>query len=114
MIKNFLLEHNINFSQNYILKDFDNHKSFDFKIDLQIGFALIEFDGIQHFEYNSFLHKNNIENFYKQQHYDEMKNQYCLQNNIPLLRIKYTECNNIENILINFINNYNKGSTTIQ
>ena len=34
---------------------------------------------------------------------DEIKNKYCKDNNIPLLRIPYNEINNIEIILDDFI-----------
>lgn len=51
---------------------------------------LVEFDGIQHFEY-----KNNgwdtEENFKKIQEHDSYKNQWCRENNIPLIRIPYTK-----------------------
>ena len=35
----------------------------------------------------------------KLQEHDQIKDNYCKNNNIKLLRIKYTEFNNIENIL---------------
>lgn len=54
---------------------------------------LIEFDGEQHYFDNS--NKNSI--FYDPQrtHLDELKNQYCRDNHIPLIRIPYTELDNL-------------------
>ena len=36
---------------------------------------------------------------------DEIKNKYCIDNNIPLLRIPYWEKDNIKTILDEYINN---------
>ena len=47
---------------------------------------LIEFDGIQHFKPTF-----GIENFKDNQKHDEMKNQYCKEYNIPLLRLNYLQ-----------------------
>lgn len=47
---------------------------------------LIEFDGIQHFEYGHFY--NNYETTHRN---DLIKNKYCFDNNIPLIRIPYNE-----------------------
>ena len=35
----------------------------------------------------------------KQQKYDNLKNEYCIKNNIPLIRIPYWEKDNISEIL---------------
>ena len=88
-IMKILRDHNIDFVNNYILKEFDNRKSFDFKIDTPQGIKLIEYDGEQHFEYNAFLHRGDYNNFLKQQKTDKAKNEYCKEHNIPLLRIPY-------------------------
>ena len=53
---------------------------------------LIEYDGSQHFE--STRHSggwNTKEHFEKVQQRDEYKNQWCKENNIPLIRIPYTK-----------------------
>lgn len=36
---------------------------------------------------------------------DQLKNKYCKKNDIPLLRIKYTEKDKIEEILSSFLKN---------
>lgn len=58
---------------------------------------LIEFDGEQHFKWiKGWLSKKD---FKETQHHDRLKNEYCKKNNIPLLRIKYDQFDNIEQIL---------------
>ena len=104
-----LSKNNINFVNNYNDKRLDNRKSFDFKIDYNNQIYYIEYDGIQHFEYNEFLHKGDINNFYRQQENDKEKDKFCKKYNIPLLRIKYDN-KDIEKTIINFL----KSSTTSQ
>lgn len=67
----------------------------------------IEYDGEQHFvpmrfkgKENEMKHKLSII-----QHRDSIKTQYCIDNKINLLRIPYTEFNNIEKILEEYIIN---------
>lgn len=62
---------------------------------------LIEYDGIQHFE--PVEHFGGEENFEITKLRDNIKNEYCKKNNIPLLRIPYWDYDNIEQILNNFI-----------
>jgi hypothetical protein len=50
--------------------------------------GLIEYDGRQHFEPVDFFGRQ--EGFERTQKRDQIKNQYCKLNNIPLLRFKYT------------------------
>ena len=59
----------------------------------------IEFDGQGHFD-----PKWGDESFLRTVFHDCMKNKYCKQNNIKLLRIPYWEGNNIEEILIKELN----------
>lgn len=58
---------------------------------------LIEFDGKQHFEINNFF--GGEEEFQKNKIRDELKNNYCIENKIPLIRIKYDEEINLERIM---------------
>ena len=43
------------------------------------------------------------DDFYIQQEHDKIKNQYCIDNNIPLIRIPYWEYDSIEYILKNVL-----------
>jgi len=64
----------------------------------------IEFDGKQHFEPSNFSdrkdEKSAINNFKIIQLHDNIKNNYCKENNIKLIRIPYWKINNIKDILI--------------
>lgn len=64
---------------------------------------LIEYDGEQH--YWAVFGEKSFQNTLK---HDEIKNNYCKENDIPLLRIPYWEKGNIEIIIDNFINNRQK------
>ncbi|WP_427076073.1 hypothetical protein [Priestia megaterium] len=58
---------------------------------------LIEFDGIQHFQPSEF--HGGRKGFKEIKLRDSIKDKYCIDNNIPLLRIHYTQFDNIEEIL---------------
>ena len=61
----------------------------------------IEYDGRQHFEPVQFggSYNDAIAEFHNVQHRDGIKTDYCSKHNIKLLRIPYTEFDNIEQIL---------------
>lgn len=90
-----LEEANIPFRQQATFKDLKQITllRFDFAIldnNKEKILRLIEFDGEQHFQEIEFFGplekiKNN----------DKIKNEYCINNNIPLVRIPYWERNNI-------------------
>ena len=61
-----------------------------------------EYDGLGHFEPINFGGKREeevIEIFKEGQIRDQIKNKYCKDNNITLIRIPYWDFDNIENIL---------------
>lgn len=51
----------------------------------------IEYNGIQHYKYVPYLHKGDILNFNRQQNRDDYIRNYCKNNNIRLIEIKYTD-----------------------
>lgn len=55
--------------------------------------CLIEYDGIQHFETGHGW--NDADSLKRNIQTDKIKNEYCQQNNIPLIRIPYTDYNKI-------------------
>ena len=61
----------------------------------------IEYDGRQHFEPVNFGGglQETKDNFQLTNRHDKIKTQYCIDNNIKLLRIPYTELKNITTIL---------------
>lgn len=70
---------------------------FDFYVN---NHYLIEYDGIQHFEAIDFFGGN--DQLLTQQERDMYKNQWCKDNNIPLIRIPYTKLDTlcIEDLLL--------------
>lgn len=85
-IAKYLKQKNIPFEQQVIM---DGCKDvlglpFDFKIEINGKIKLIEFDGIQHYPDKRSMYKTP-----KVYEHDQMKNEYCKANNIPLLRIPY-------------------------
>lgn len=83
----------MSFTQEAKLFTFSNGYSarFDFYIDNKY---LIEFDGIQHFKEGHGW--NNRSNLTQIQERDMIKNQWCKDNNIPLIRIPYWHLNNLK------------------
>ena len=99
-IRDFLNLHSIEFKQEFSDKDCVHvgRLKFDFAIFKNDKLELlIEFDGIQHFEpVDTF---GGEEEFKETQIRDNIKNEFCKKNNIPLLRIPYWELENIDNIV---------------
>ena len=89
-IQLLLIEHKIDFEPQYSFNDCRYLKvlHFDFAI-LKNGhvLGLIEYDGRQHFESIDFF--GGEEEFIKTKKRDEIKNEYCKENKIPLLKIPY-------------------------
>ena len=87
-VAKLLNDKNIPFQQEYQAFKFANGKwaTYDFYVNNKY---LIEYDGETHYHYN--LHGwHNEEQLKKQQERDIIKNQWCKDNNIPLIRIPYT------------------------
>lgn len=106
-IKILLNKLNINYIYQKTFKDCYNPKTnyllrFDFYLpDYNI---LIEYDGEQHFDVRK--HGWFTEKAYQEiKERDQLKNKYCREKNIPLLRIPYTDYNILnENYLLDKIN----------
>ena len=61
---------------------------------------LIEYDGSQHDEYTKKFHGSKKSGkFEKQQAKDKIKDEYAIKKKFKLIRIKYSQWNDIENIL---------------
>ena len=76
---------------NLVFLDTKQLARFDFFVNNKY---LIEFDGRQHFIKGNGKFDNE-EKFNRTQEHDAIKNEYCKKNNIPLIRIPYTELNKI-------------------
>ena len=109
-VKLYLDRHSINYIREYSFKDdleYIKNLRFDFAIFKNNTLScLIEYDGEQHFNSSVTFgsSKNNEIEFQETVDRDNKKNEYCKQINIPLLRIPYTDFNNVESILDKFLN----------
>ena len=89
-ISRILADNNISFEREKIFNDFKPYR-YDFYVDNKY---VIEYDGKQHFqEYNWGNENHTME---ESQNRDALKNSYCHQNNIPIIRIPYTHLNDLE------------------
>lgn len=111
VIKEFLLINKINYNREYIFNDcmFKGKLRFDFYIpDFN---TIIEYDGRQHYEIIDFKglgYEYALNDFIDCKIRDTIKDLYCKNNNINLIRIPYWEFKNIENILIENLQIFNK------
>ncbi len=96
-VRNYLESNNILFEQEKWFSDCRDIKPLPFDFYLPDYNLLIEFDGKQHYEQGHFTHTHLS---YTQAH-DVIKDNYCKENNINLLRIPYWDMDNIETILNN-------------
>lgn len=97
----YSLEHKYNLCQN------KRKLLYDICIDNKL---LVEYDGEQHFKPTDFAGKGDkwaINHHCETVKRDKIKNQYCIDNNIPLIRIPYWEYDNIEYILKNALMHFN-------
>lgn len=107
LISKYLSRNNINHKKEVTFKDLRGLKGgylrydfglFDFNDNLKY---FIEYDGEQHFIVDATNYfRDSLE---KIQAHDRMKEEYCLKNNYKLLRIKYTDIDNIESVLNKFL-----------
>lgn len=101
LLGKILNELNYKFSYEYNLQDKEYPK---IRYDIYIPEinTIIEWDGIQHFEYIEHFHRK-IENYHERQHYDCEKTKICIRNNIKLIRMDYTCYNNSYSKNLSFI-----------
>lgn len=99
----FLKKHDIEFIPQYRVP---NEYLFCINKTLHLDFYLpqfnivIEFNGKQHYEEDTFFHRHeNGRGFEHQQMRDNAVRAYCEEHKLRLIEIPYTETNNIEEIL---------------
>ena len=105
-VQYILEKNNINFEYQKIIKENKKIK-FIFDFYLPEYNLAIEYDGEPHYQEVKFY--GGVKGLKERQDRDKLKNQYCKENNIDLLRIPYWEYNNIEKILNNIekiLNNF--------
>ena len=113
IITKYLDENLFKFQSQYRFKDCINKRPLPFDFGLLDTYGnlklLVEYDGELH--YKPYRNVNNAQAKLEQtQYHDAIKNNYCIKNKIPLLRIPYWEFKNIEEILIDVLVNGNMDS----
>lgn len=102
-LEKYLREYNINYIGQYRFGDCirkERDMPFDFYLpDLNIA---IEYDGIQHYE--PVVKFGGEKGFAELKLNDYFKTNYCIEHNIELIRVPYTEYNNMEEFLNNYFN----------
>lgn len=100
-VKNWLDNNNIEYKRQFRLnideRLFSRNK---IRVDFYLPQfnTVIEFHGIQHYEYQSFFHRDE-DAFGRQVDRDKRLRQYCKQHKINLIEIKYDQIDNIDKIL---------------
>ena len=110
-IYTFLSKHNITFENEKkfddLLSSKGNKLRYDYALPHNNTYKLIEFDGAQHFRKVKWNSTNTEQQVTDKYNYivecDRKKDDYAQQHNYPLLRIKYTDFNNVDNILTEFL-----------
>lgn len=93
LVADWLKSNKINYNSEYCFSDCKsvNALRFDFKCNYNDRIILIEADGKQHFEEVEFFNSDTLK---ERKERDEIKNKYCKENNLTLVRIPYWEFTN--------------------
>jgi len=102
-IRLFLERNNINFSTQHIFENCKNERYLPFDFFLPELNICIEYDGLQHFKPIEYFGGEKTLEIIKS--HDKIKTEFCANNNITLIRIKYNE--NILNKLQSFLEKRN-------
>lgn len=101
-ISKYLREHNVLYEAEYRFDDCVDERQLPFDFYLPELNTVIEYDGEQHFgpvRFGQYTEDIAIAKFEQAQKHDEIKNKYCETHNINLIRIPYTDFDEIPNIL---------------
>ncbi len=97
-IRNYLDNNDIEYIQEFRFNDCRDKKPLPFDFYLRDRNLIIEYDGMHHYQ------KTYYGDYEKTVEHDKIKNQYCKDNGIDILRIPFWEYNSIEEILSNKLN----------
>ncbi len=109
LVQNLLEINNIRYIQEYKFNACKDKSPLPFDFHLTDYDCLIEVDGEQHFrpcKFSNNISKEDVmKRFNNQKRRDEIKNKFCKEHHIPLLRIPYWEFenDNYKQIILNFI-----------
>jgi hypothetical protein len=110
IISKILTKYNIEYSKQYTFPEWKNTNYWRYRYDFVVyneGAVqfIIEYDGFHHFGFND-NNWNTGDNHFQTIVSDNYKSNYCAFKGIPLLRIPYWELDDIEDILIKWLNNF--------
>lgn len=112
-INQLLTDKNIVHQPEYTVNIDNQYFRFDFYLPTYN--AMIEYDGEQHYKpimYGCYSEEEALAQLEKRQKFDEIKNKYCEDYNIPLLRIPYWERKHIDSIIDNYLQRLNERECT--
>jgi len=110
-IAKYLDKNEISYYRQHKFDDCKNIFQLPFDFYLPKYRVVIEFDGIQHYEPLNFF--GGVEYFEKLKNNDKIKNDYCEDNYINLIRIRYNQIDDIYRILYENLKNHIKSKKTI-
>lgn len=97
-IATILEEHNITYIREYSFQNLTGKSGHPLFFDFYLpnDNICIEYDGIQHFEYRKNSNWHTPESFKESQQRDRQKDLYCAEHDIGLIRIPYTDFEDID------------------
>ena len=96
-ISKYLDNHKMKYKREYKFEDCINITKLKYDFYIEDMNTCIEFDGIQH--YKPIEYFGGLERFEYMKKCDNIKNLYCLENKIKLIRISYLDVDKIDSIL---------------
>jgi len=95
-IETYLKDQGITYRRQQPFRDLRSPKKGVLKYDFSILYkdnvlCLIEYHGIQHFKYVPHFYQEGIEKFHYRQLCDQLKRQYAIDKDIPLIEIRYDQ-----------------------
>jgi hypothetical protein len=105
-IKQILEKYNVNYIKEKIFSNCNSLKNNPLRFDFYLNDynILIEFQGKHHYQpVNKYYRARKI---YEQTvRHDNIKKEFCIKHNIPLIEINYKDINKIEEVLVTEVNN---------
>ncbi|MBQ3420642.1 MAG: hypothetical protein IJH34_03025 [Romboutsia sp.] len=101
-ILKFLNDNKITYIKEYMFDNCNYIRKLRFDVYVPDYNLCIEFDGEQH--YKIIDHFGGLEGFVNTKIRDTIKNEYCKNNNITLVRIPYNKIDEVDNILSSYLN----------
>jgi hypothetical protein len=102
LITSTLDQNNILYNSEHRFDDCTNILTLPFDFYIPSKNMIIEYHGEQHYKYVKFFHST-IEGFNKHKQRDQIKAQYCKDNNIELLVIPFSDYKNIPEIILGIL-----------